>query len=237
MGRARLAGVLVAAVVAAVMGGGRAASAGPRSGAATPAQAGLAVYEWRGLSQLARPSTRQRLRFLHGQGFTTVYVDLGEYLDAADQPKTPEQQALLRRLGGNLAYVVAEASHLGLTVHAGGAGPTSSSSSVSTPPPPPPRRGSTASSTTSSRTSTRASSTTRSPRSSPTSRRSRTSWRRTGRYAPDPAITPCGSASPSRSGSTGKPAPPARCPSTARPSPPPSISSTSLRTSPTPTSW
>src|SRR6266508_50301 len=125
MGRARLAGVLVAAaVVAAVMGGGRVASAGPRSGAATPAQAGLAVYEWRGLSQLARPSTRQRLRFLHGQGFTTVYVDLGEYLDAADQPKTPEQQALLRRLGGNLAYFVAEASHLGLTVHAVGAGPT-----------------------------------------------------------------------------------------------------------------
>jgi hypothetical protein len=125
MGRARLAGVLVvAAVVAAVMGGGRAASAGPRSGAATPAQPGLAVYEWRGLSQLARPSTRQRLRFLRGQGFTTVYVDLGEYLDAADQPKTPEQQALLRRLGGNLAYFVAEASHLGLTVHAVGAGPT-----------------------------------------------------------------------------------------------------------------
>src|SRR6266545_4312657 len=86
MGRARLAGVLVAAaVVAAVVGGGRAASAGPRSGAATPAQPGLAVYEWRGLSQLARPSTRQRLRFLHGQGFTTVYVDLGEYLAAAAQ--------------------------------------------------------------------------------------------------------------------------------------------------------
>src|SRR6266540_5961055 len=155
MGRARLAGVLVAAaVVAAVMGGGRVAGAGPRSGAATPAQPGLAVYEWRGLSQLARPSTRQRLRFLHGQGFTTVYVDLGEYLDAADQPKTPEQQALLRRLGGNLAYFVAEASHLGLTVHAVGAGPTwtelssatsgpnPSSSLVNTTPPPPPRSGS-----------------------------------------------------------------------------------------------
>ena len=125
MGRARLAGVLVAAAVAAaVMGGGRAASAGPRPGTATPAQPGLAVYEWRGLGQLARPSTRQRLRFLHGQGFTTVYVDLGEYLDAADQPKTPERQALLRRLGGNLGYFVAEASRLGLTVHAVGAGPT-----------------------------------------------------------------------------------------------------------------
>jgi hypothetical protein len=125
MRRARFAGILVAAAVAAaVLGGGRAASAGPRAGAATVAQPALAAYEWRGLGQLTRPSTRQRLRFLHGQGFTTVYVDLGEYLDAADQPKTPARQALLRRLGGNLGYFVAEASRLGLTVHAVGAGPT-----------------------------------------------------------------------------------------------------------------
>jgi hypothetical protein len=125
MGRARLAGVLVAAAVAAtVVGGGRTASAGPRPDAATPARPALAAYEWRGLGQLTRPSTRQRLRFLHGQGFTTVYVDLGECLDAADRPKTPERQALLRRLAGNLGYFVAEASRLGLTVHAVGAGPT-----------------------------------------------------------------------------------------------------------------
>ena len=125
MRRARFAGILVAAAVAAaVLGGGRAASAGPRAGAATVAQPALAAYEWRGLGQLTRPSTRQRLRFLHGQGFTTVYVDLGEYLDAADRPKTPERQALLRRLAGNLGYFVAEASRLGLTVHAVGAGPT-----------------------------------------------------------------------------------------------------------------
>ena len=67
MGRARLAGVLVvAAVVAAAMGGGRAASAGPRSGMATPAQPRLAVYEWRGLSQLARPLIRQCFCFFCG---------------------------------------------------------------------------------------------------------------------------------------------------------------------------
>jgi hypothetical protein len=125
MGRARLAGVLVVAAVAAtVVGGGRTASAGPRPDPARPARPALAAYEWRGLGQLTRPSTRQRLRFLHGQGFTTVYVDLGEYLDAADRPKTPERQALLRRLAGNLGYFVAEASRLGLTVHAVGAGPT-----------------------------------------------------------------------------------------------------------------
>lgn len=125
MGRARIAGVLVAAAVAAaVAGGGRAASAGPRPDPPAPPRPALAAYEWRGLGQLTRPSTRQRLRFLHGQGFTTVYVDIGEYLDAADRPKTPQRQALLRRLAGNLGYFVGEASRLGLTVHAVGAGPT-----------------------------------------------------------------------------------------------------------------
>jgi hypothetical protein len=125
MGRARLAGVLVAAAVAAtVLGGGRTASAGPRPDPATPARPALAAYEWRGLGQLTRPSTSQRLRFLQSQGFTTVYVDLGEYLDAADRPKTPARQALLRRLAGNLGYFVAEAARLGLTVHAVGAAPT-----------------------------------------------------------------------------------------------------------------
>jgi hypothetical protein len=117
MGTGRLAGVLVAAAVVAAV-------AAPRAAAAPPPQPRLAAYEWRGLGQLTRPSTRQRLGFLHGQGFTTVYIDLGEYLDAADRPKTPDQQALLRRLAGNLGYFVGEASRLGLTVHGVGAGPT-----------------------------------------------------------------------------------------------------------------
>jgi len=88
-------------------------------------QHGLAAaYEWHDAGQLSRHQARERLRFLHRRGFGTVYLDLGDYLDAADQPQSREQRARLRELRRQLRHYVADASRLGLAVHAVGGGPT-----------------------------------------------------------------------------------------------------------------
>jgi hypothetical protein len=116
----RLAGrALVCATVLVVLVGGSQWAAAKAS-----QQDGLAVYEWHGAGPLPRREARERLRFLHQQGFTTVYLDLGDYLDAADQPDSREQRNRIRRLRRELRRFVANASRLGLDVHAVGGGPT-----------------------------------------------------------------------------------------------------------------
>jgi len=125
MRRATLARILVCtAVISLVMGGTQAAVAGPSSGARKLQRHGLAVYEWHSISELASGASRARLRFLRRHGFTTVYIDLGEYLDVADLPETPEQQARLGELSLKIKQFVANASSFGLAVHAVGASPT-----------------------------------------------------------------------------------------------------------------
>ncbi len=122
MRKATLAGVLVcAAALSVVMSGNQAVDARPRSGREVPRQPNLAAYEWHNFSRLTSRETRRRLRFLHEQGFTTVYLDLGEYLDAADRP---QPQPRLGELGRKLGQFVAEASRSGLAVQAVGASPT-----------------------------------------------------------------------------------------------------------------
>jgi hypothetical protein len=122
MRKATLASALVcAAVLSAVGSGNQAVDARSRSRGETLQQPRLAVYEWRSFSRLTGAETRRRLRFLHDQGFTTVYLDLGEYLDAADRPRP---QPRLGELGRRLGRFVAEASRSGLAVQAVGASPT-----------------------------------------------------------------------------------------------------------------
>ena len=115
---------LVCATALVLVAGGQWAGARSRAAATTPRKHGLAAYEWHGAGQLARREARQHLRFLHRRGFETVYLDLGDYLDVADQPASPEQRARLRELRRHLRHYVADASRLGLAVHAVGGGPT-----------------------------------------------------------------------------------------------------------------
>jgi hypothetical protein len=116
---------LVCVTVLVLAAGGRWAAAHPRDDGGPPRHHGLAAaYEWRDAGQLSRHEARERLRFLQRRGFETVYLDLGVYLDVADQPASPERRARLRELRRHLRHYVADASRLGLAVHAVGGGPT-----------------------------------------------------------------------------------------------------------------
>jgi hypothetical protein len=76
----------------------------------------LAVFEWHQLSRLD-DEVAGRLRWLRSEGFTTVYADFGEYIEAADEGST------LNELGSDLQHFVAYAASLGFEVHAVGGGP------------------------------------------------------------------------------------------------------------------
>jgi hypothetical protein len=65
----------------------------------------------------------QRLAALSAEGFTTVYADIGEYLEVADQPSSRTQQNRLGQLRSDLRRFVARAGKKGLAVHAVGGGP------------------------------------------------------------------------------------------------------------------
>jgi hypothetical protein len=111
-------------VVAAAIGGNQAAGARSAAAAGAGRLPPLAAYEWHKVSQLGTFPTPQELRLLRREGFTTVYVDLGEYLDVADQPPSWVQRARLRALDRTLRRFVADASSLGLAVQGVGADPT-----------------------------------------------------------------------------------------------------------------
>lgn len=116
---------LVCVTVLVLAGGGRWAGAHPRDDGGPPRHHGLAAaYEWHDAGQLSRREARERLRFLQRRGFETVYLHLGVYLDVADQPASPQRRARLRKLRRHLRHYVADASRLGLAVHAVGGGPT-----------------------------------------------------------------------------------------------------------------
>ena len=113
----------MSAAVLVVVLGAYPAAAGTSSPAGEPAPQGMAVFEWYRLSQVNTYVTEQRLSSLRREGFSTVYADIGEYLEAADQPESWRQQRQLSRLAGELRRFVARASSLGFAVHAVAGGP------------------------------------------------------------------------------------------------------------------
>jgi hypothetical protein len=97
---------------------------GANPGAAAPAPSpGFAVFEWYKLSQVNARVSEQRLDTLRTDGFRTVYADVGEYLEVADQPASRTQRTRLNQLKSDLKRFVARASNLGFAVHAVAGGP------------------------------------------------------------------------------------------------------------------
>jgi hypothetical protein len=94
----------------------------PGLAAAAPSPS-LAVFEWYKLSQVNAKVSDQRLNALRADGFKTVYANVGEYLEVADQPDSRTQRTRLNQLKSDLKRFVARASSLGFTVHAIGGGP------------------------------------------------------------------------------------------------------------------
>jgi hypothetical protein len=125
--RAATRALVCGVVLVALASGGRWAAAHSRDHDRPRRPHGLglaAAYEWHDAGQLGRREARERLRFLRRHGFETVYLDLGDHLDVADQPPSPQRRARLRELRRHLRHYVADASRLGLSVHAVGGGPT-----------------------------------------------------------------------------------------------------------------
>jgi hypothetical protein len=109
--------VLVAASVLLMVVG-----ANPAVAAAAPPP-DLAVFEWYKLSQVNARVSEPRLNTLRTDGFKTVYANVGEYLEVADQPPSRTQQTRLNQLKSDLKRFVARASSLGFAVHAVDGGP------------------------------------------------------------------------------------------------------------------
>jgi hypothetical protein len=113
--------LLSASVLLVVVGACPAAAAPSPTGG--PDGQGLAAFEWYRLSQVNTSVSGERLWSLRRDGFGAVYADVGEWLEAADQPESRSQQRRLRRLTGDLRRFVARASSQGLAVHAVAGGP------------------------------------------------------------------------------------------------------------------
>jgi hypothetical protein len=115
---------VVSAAVLLVVLGACPAAAGTHSPTGDPAPHGMAVFEWFRLSQVNANVTRERLWSLRRDGFTVVYADVGEYLEAADQPGSWSQRRRLRELAGDLRRFVRRASSLASRSTPWPAGPT-----------------------------------------------------------------------------------------------------------------
>jgi hypothetical protein len=123
----RATGVLVLAALLAVAGGGvtAGAAAASASGWRGPPRRGVAAYEWHTATDLPIVEVRQRLDFMRASGFRTVYLELSDYLEAADLPEdTPGRQERLNQIRRAIRRFVATAASLGLEVHALGGGPS-----------------------------------------------------------------------------------------------------------------
>jgi hypothetical protein len=115
--------VLVSACVLVMVLGAQGVAGATPSPTETLQQHGIAVFEWYKLSQVNAKVSDQRLNALRADGFKTVYANVGEYLEVADQPYSRTQQTRLNQLKSDLKRFVARASKLGLAVHGIGGGP------------------------------------------------------------------------------------------------------------------
>jgi hypothetical protein len=85
----------------------------------------MAVYEWNTTEDLSPTLVQQRLRFLRANGFHTVYLEIGNYLEAADlSPEDPARQTRMDSIRRQIRRFVATASSFGLSVQALGGSPT-----------------------------------------------------------------------------------------------------------------
>ena len=121
----RATAVLTLTAVLVVAGAGLAyASASPGGFRRSHVPGRMAVYEWHQAGQLPDDEVIQRLRFLRANGFRTVFLEIGDYLDAAElAPGTPGRQALLSRIRRQIQRFVSLASDAGVAVQALGGGP------------------------------------------------------------------------------------------------------------------
>ena len=86
---------------------------------------GMAVYEWHNAGDLSTAQVERRLRFLRANDFHTVYLEVGNYLDAAELPDSdPGKQARLSAVRRQIMRFVATAAGFGLSVQALSGGPT-----------------------------------------------------------------------------------------------------------------
>jgi hypothetical protein len=130
----RAAAVLVLAAMVAAGAPAAAASESRRGHEPRRAQAfrrarvpsGMAVYEWHNAGDLDPAQVERRLGFLRDNGFRTVYLEIGKYLDAAEEfpPGDPDRAARLYAIRRQLRRFVATAGGFGLSVQALGGGPT-----------------------------------------------------------------------------------------------------------------
>jgi hypothetical protein len=120
----RATGVLVLAAVLAVTGGSLTSGA-VAARATTPPARVVAAYEWHRPGTLALAEARRRFAFLGANGFKTVYLELGNWVDAADRPPgDPDRERQLAVIRYHLRRYVAAASGYGLAVQATGGGPS-----------------------------------------------------------------------------------------------------------------
>jgi hypothetical protein len=119
----RATAVLVLAALLAIGGPAAGATAGQYH--RTHTAPGMAVYEWRTVGDLSATEVRRRLGFLREQGFRTVFLEIGNYLEAAEAAASdPELEGDLERIRWLIRGFVATATSHGMAVQALGGGPT-----------------------------------------------------------------------------------------------------------------
>jgi hypothetical protein len=85
----------------------------------------MATYEWHNAGDLTSAAAGQKLRWLRANGFTTVYLEIGRYLDAYEEaPGTEGRRERLDTFRRQIQRFVATATGLGIAVQGLGGGPT-----------------------------------------------------------------------------------------------------------------
>ena len=85
----------------------------------------MATYEWHNAGDLTSAVAARRLRWLRANGFTTVYLEIGRYLDAYElAPGTAGRQERLDSIRRQIRRFVGTATSLGIAVQGLGGGPT-----------------------------------------------------------------------------------------------------------------
>jgi hypothetical protein len=124
MRRATAVLALTAVLVAAGAGVASATGAHARGFGRGRVPGGMAAYHWKQAGELPDDEVAGRLRFLRANGFRTIYLEVGDYLDAAElAPGTEGRQARLTRIRHQIQRFVAMASDAGIAVHALAGGP------------------------------------------------------------------------------------------------------------------